>query len=58
MLLALFPGQETRLRAQYGDSLAAIPGGAAKQSGISVGRQAAAAMIAARQNDGSFGDQT
>ncbi len=58
VLLALFPGQETRLRAQYDDSLAAIPDGAGKQSGISVGRQAAAAMVAARQNDGSFGGQT
>jgi hypothetical protein len=58
VLLALFPDQETRLRAQYDDSLAAIPDGAGKRSGISVGRQAAAAMVAARQNDGSFGDQT
>jgi hypothetical protein len=58
VLLALFPDQETRLRAQYDDSLAAIPDGAGKQSGIAVGRQAAAAMVAARQNDGSFGDQT
>jgi len=58
VLLALFPDQGTRLRAQYDDSLAAIPDGAGKQSGISVGRQAAAAMVAARQNDGSFGDQT
>jgi hypothetical protein len=57
VLLALFPDQENRLRARYDDSLAAIPDGPRKRSGISVGRQAAAAMVAARQNDGSFGDQ-
>jgi PAP2 superfamily len=45
VLLALFPDQEPRLRAQYHDSLAAIPNGAGKQSGISAGRQADAAIV-------------
>ncbi|MFB4276090.1 vanadium-dependent haloperoxidase [Nonomuraea sp. MTCD27] len=58
VLSALFPAQEVRLRAQYDESLAAIPDGAAKQRGIAVGNQAAAAMIAARANDGAFGNQT
>jgi hypothetical protein len=33
VLLALFPNQETRLRAQYDDSLAAIPDGTGKRPG-------------------------
>ena len=37
----------------YTDSLAAIPNGLAKTSGIDVGEAAAAAMIANRQGDGS-----
>jgi hypothetical protein len=47
-----------RLKTQYDESLAAIPDGSAKQRGITVGTAAAAAMIAARQNDGAFGSQT
>jgi hypothetical protein len=38
--------------------LAEVPGGRAKQGGIRVGREAAAAILAARQNDGSFGSQS
>jgi hypothetical protein len=57
VLVALFPGQQAALQAQYDGYLAGIPEGAAKQGGISVGGQAAAAMIAARQNDGSFGNE-
>ncbi|MFI7226443.1 phosphatase PAP2 family protein [Nonomuraea angiospora] len=58
VLNALFPEQQARLRTQYDEALAAIPDGSAKQRGITVGTQAAAAMNAARQNDGAFGDQT
>jgi PAP2 superfamily len=58
VLVALFPAQEAALQAQYDQSLAAIPDGPSKQGGVSVGGQAAAAMIAARQDDGAFGDQT
>ncbi|MEO3868913.1 hypothetical protein ABGB18_08800 [Nonomuraea sp. B12E4] len=58
VLNALFPAQQERLRTQYEEALARIPAGTAKQRGITVGTQAAAAMIAARQGDGAFGNQT
>jgi hypothetical protein len=54
----MFPGQQTSLQTQYSQSLAVIPDGASKRGGIMVGGQAAAAMIAARTNDGAFGPQT
>jgi len=47
--------QQATLDAQYAASLAAIPDGVAKTRGIAVGEAAAAAMIAARTNDGRFG---
>ncbi len=55
MLLTIVPGQKVVLDAQYAASLAGIPDGAAKTRGIAVGEAAAAAMIAARTNDGRFG---
>jgi len=58
VLVSLFPSQQARLQTQYDQALAAIPDGPSKQGGISVGSQTAAAMIAARQNDGAFGPQT
>ncbi|WP_246158481.1 vanadium-dependent haloperoxidase [Catellatospora sichuanensis] len=58
MLVSLFPAQLARLQAQYDAALAAIPDGSPKQRGASVGAQTAAAMIAARRNDGAFGSQT
>ncbi|MFD1546333.1 vanadium-dependent haloperoxidase [Nonomuraea guangzhouensis] len=58
VLDALFPAQRARLTTQYDESLATIPDGAAKRRGITVGAQAADAMIAARKNDGAFGSQT
>ncbi|SNT62228.1 PAP2 superfamily protein [Streptosporangium subroseum] len=58
VLDALFPDQQVRLKAQYDESLAAIPDGTAKRRGIIVGTQTASAMIAARQNDGAFGSQS
>ncbi|MFK3979596.1 phosphatase PAP2 family protein [Micromonospora sp. NPDC050397] len=58
VLDALFPEQRARLRTQYDESLAAIPDSSAKRRGITVGARAAAAMIAARRDDGAFGDQT
>ncbi len=54
VLVALFPGQQTTLDAQLVASLAQIPDGAAKTGGIEVGTAAAAAMLAARTNDGRF----
>ena len=58
VLRALFPEQATRLRAQYGDALAALPEDRSTQGGIAVGSQAAAAMLEARQDDGAFGSET
>ena len=55
MLSHLVPAQQAVLDAQYAASLAAIPDGAAKTRGIRVGEAAAAAMIAARTDDGRFG---
>jgi hypothetical protein len=43
------------LATQYAASLAAIPDSQFKTQGIAAGNAAAAAMIAARQNDGRFG---
>jgi hypothetical protein len=57
VLTALFPDQRDRLRADYTESLAAIPDGHAKQGGIRIGNQTAAAMIASRENDGSDGTE-
>ncbi|MGW9196524.1 phosphatase PAP2 family protein [Micromonospora chersina] len=56
VLSSLFPNQQARLQTQYDEWLATIRNGAAKRGGISVGSQTAAAMIAARQNDGAFGN--
>jgi hypothetical protein len=53
-----FPNRESLLEslaADYAASLAAIPDGPFKIQGIAAGNAAAAAMIAARANDGRFG---
>ena len=55
MLSHLLPTQQATFDAQYAASLAAIPDGSAKTRGIAVGNAAAAAMIAARTDDGRFG---
>ena len=55
VLLHLVPAQQSVLDGQYATSLAAIPDGSAKTRGIRVGEAAAAAMIAARTDDGRFG---
>ena len=55
VLLNIVPAQQVVLDAQYAVSLAAIPDGSAKSRGIAVGEAAAAAMIAARMDDGRFG---
>jgi hypothetical protein len=47
-----FASQEAALDAAYASSLAVIPDGAAKTSGIDVGEAAAAAILALRANDG------
>jgi hypothetical protein len=55
VLLNLVPAQKATLDGQYAASLAPIPDGTAKTRGIAVGGAAAAAMIAARTDDGRFG---
>ena len=55
VLLNIVPGQQPVLDAHYAASLAAVPDGSAKTRGIAVGEAAAAAMIAARTDDGRFG---
>ena len=55
MLLNLVPMQQASLDGLYAASLAGIPDGSAKKRGIAVGEAAAAAMIAARTDDGRFG---
>jgi hypothetical protein len=58
VLVALFPGQVTDLDAKYAAALAALPDDAAKANGIAVGQQAAAAILAARAQDGRDGSVT
>jgi hypothetical protein len=58
VLVALFPGQLTALQPLYDVSLAAVPDGPAKDGGIAAGEEAAAAMLAARANDGRGGPFT
>ena len=55
VLVRLVPAQQATLDAQYAASLGAIPNGSSKTRGIAVGEAAAAAMIAARTDDGRFG---
>jgi PAP2 superfamily len=55
VLVQQVPAQQPTLDVQYAASLAAIPDGTAKTRGIAVGNAAAAAMIAARTDDGRFG---
>ena len=58
VLVGLFSGQAASLLTQYNDSLAEIADGPAKAGGIGVGEATAAAMLAARANDGRFGPFT
>ena len=55
VLLNIVPAQQSVLDAQYAASLAGIPDSSSKTRGIAVGEAAAAAMIAARTDDGRFG---
>jgi hypothetical protein len=54
VLLNLFPNQAATFDAEYQASLAKVPNGPSKDAGVSVGEQAAAAIIALRSNDGRF----
>ena len=55
MLSHLAPTQQATFDAQYATALMGISDGSAKTRGIAVGNAAAAAMIAARTDDGRFG---
>jgi hypothetical protein len=55
VLAAVLPAQQPSLAALYAASLAKIPAGRARDGGIAVGRIAAGAMLAAREDDGRFG---
>jgi hypothetical protein len=58
VLVGLFPTQQPALQTHYEDSLANVQEGPAKAGGIAVGEEAAAKMLAARQNDGRGGPFT
>ena len=55
VLVSIVPSQQPQLEQLYNASLAALPNTSGKWIGISNGERAAAAMIAARTNDGRFG---
>jgi hypothetical protein len=55
VLSAIVPAQQAALKPLYDASLAPIPAGRAKDGGVMVGEVAAAAMLAARANDGRGG---
>jgi hypothetical protein len=55
VLAAVRPDQQTTLAGLYMASLDRIAAGRAKDGGVAVGRIAAAAMLAAREDDGRFG---
>ena len=58
ILLQLFPAQKTMIDDAYASSLKAIPDGAAKTQGITVGEQVAAAVQADRASDGTSAPDT
>jgi hypothetical protein len=53
VLLNLIPSQQVNLDAAYAASLAQVPDGAAKDSGIALGITVASGILALRSNDGS-----
>jgi hypothetical protein len=53
VLAATFPAQQAALDARLAASLTAVPDGEAETRGVALGRQAAAALLALRANDGS-----
>ena len=52
VLLALFPARSASYHSAYDTYIASLAAGAAKEQGIAVGAQSAAAIIALRANDG------
>jgi hypothetical protein len=53
VLIKLFPDQKAALDASYADSLARIPDGSGKASGIAVGESVARQILALRAGDGA-----
>ena len=51
ILIQVYPSQKAKIEEAYAVSIKQIPDGAAKTEGISVGEQAAAAIVADRAND-------
>jgi hypothetical protein len=58
MLLKLTPSQQAAIDSAYQSKLSAIPDGPAKTAGITVGEQAAAAILALRAEDGSTAQES
>ena len=58
MLSRLYPDQKARIDQAYAASIAAVPEGAARNEGVLVGEQAAAAVFAERANDASNAPDT
>jgi hypothetical protein len=58
VLVGLLPDQAADLQTKLDTSLEAVPDGAAKDAGVAVGQAAAAAMLAAREDDGRGGEFT
>jgi len=52
-LVVMFPSQRVALDQELVEDLSDIPGGNAKTRGIALGRRAAAAILALKENDGS-----
>jgi hypothetical protein len=57
-LLKLMPAQQAAIEADYQGLLKAIPDGPARQQGIAVGEQAAAAVLASCADDGAVAPNT
>jgi PAP2 superfamily len=57
-LVKLLPSQQSAIDSAYRTALAKVPDGAAKTSGIAVGEQAAAAILAMRADDGAAAAET
>ena len=53
VLVALSPSQQVKVEIAYAAALLAVPEGAAKQAGIKLGQQSAAANLARRMGDGA-----
>lgn len=58
VLLEAFPEQQPAVQSAYAASLARISDGAAKSSGIALGKQVAAEIVALRSNDGAAAPST